>query len=77
MIKMNNMIVVCTECSEEHDTSEVKFLNIEEDMEGRDIMYFTCPVTSLEAKSLVYASTEDSDGQPDEAQEWHDFDPDC
>jgi hypothetical protein len=26
---------------------------------------------------LVYASTDDYDGQPDEAQEWHDFDPDC
>jgi hypothetical protein len=51
---MNNMIVICTECSEEHDTSEVKFLNIEEDIQGRDIMYFECPVTSLEAKSLVY-----------------------
>jgi hypothetical protein len=71
------MIVVCSKCSEEHDTSEVKFLNIEEDMEGRDIMYFTCPVTSLDTKSLVYGNTEDSDGQPDEAQEWHDFDPDC
>ena len=74
---MNNMIVVCTKCSEEHDTSEVKFLNVEEDMEGRDIMYFTCPVTNLDTKSLVYGNTEDSDGQPDEAQEWHDFDPDC
>ena len=52
---MNNMIVICTECSEEHDTSEVKFLNIEEDIQGRDIMYFECPVTNLEARSLVYA----------------------
>ena len=74
---MNNMIVICSECSEEHDTSEVKFLNIEEDMEGRDIMYFECPVTNTETKSLVYDSTDDFDGQPDEAQEWHDFDPDC
>ena len=55
------MIVICTECSEEHDTSEVKFLNIEEDMEGRDIMYFTCPVTNTETKSLVYASIFDPD----------------
>ena len=74
---MNNMIVVCSECSEEHTTTEVKFLNIEEDIQGRDVMYFICPVTNLEAKSLVYASTENYDGQPDEAQEWHDFDPDC
>ena len=53
---MNNMIVVCTECSEEHDTPEVKFLNIEEDMEGRDIMYFICPVTNTETKSLVFSN---------------------
>lgn len=31
-------IVVCTECSEEHDTEAVKFLNIEEDIKaGSDI----------------------------------------
>ena len=51
----NSFIVVCTECSEEHDTETVKFLNIEEDIQGRDIMYFECPVTNLEARSLVYA----------------------
>jgi len=50
-----HLIVVCTECSEEHDTETVKFLNIEEDVQGRDIMYFECPVTNLEAKSMVYA----------------------
>ena len=70
-------IVVCTECSEEHSTESIKFLNVEEDIQGRDIMHFECPVTNLEAKSLVYASTDDYDGQPDEAQEWSDFDPDC
>jgi hypothetical protein len=72
-----NFIVVCTECSEEHSTESIKFLNVEEDIQGRDIMFFVCPVTNLEARSLVYASTDDYDGQPDEAQEWHDFDPDC
>jgi len=72
-----NFIVVCTECSEEHSTEDVEFSNVEENPQGWDIMYFICPVTSLEAKSLVYASTDDYDGQPDEAQEWHDFDPDC
>lgn len=70
-------IVVCTECSEEHSTESIKFLNVEEDIQGRDIMFFVCPVTNLEARSLVYDGTDDYDGQPDEAQEWHDFDPDC
>ena len=72
-----NFIVVCTECSEEHSTESIKFLNVEEDIQGRDIMFFVCPVTGLEAKSLVYSGQDDYDGQPDEAQEWHDFDPDC
>ena len=49
------LIVVCTEFSKEHDTESVKFLNIEEDIQGRDIMYFECPITNLEASSLVYA----------------------
>jgi hypothetical protein len=35
-----NFIVICSKCSEEHDTSEVKFLNVEEDIQGWDIMYF-------------------------------------
>lgn len=47
-------IVICTECSEEHLTTEVEFLNVEEDMQGRDVMYFVCPVTTTESKSLVY-----------------------
>jgi len=72
-----NFIVVCTECSEEHSTESIKFLNVEEDIQGRDIMFFVCPVTGLETKSLVYSGMDDYDGQPDEAQEWHDFDPDC
>ena len=25
----------------------------------------------------IYAAEDAPDGQPDEAQEWHDFDPDC
>lgn len=47
-------VVLCTECSEEHETGEVEFVNVEEDIQGRDVMYFICPVTKTEAKSLVY-----------------------
>lgn len=47
-------IVLCTECSEEHETSKVEFVNIEEDIQGRDVMHFMCPVTDTETKSLVY-----------------------
>lgn len=46
--------VICSECSEEHSTTEVEFLNVEEDIQGRDIMYFQCPTTETETKSPVY-----------------------
>lgn len=52
---MNKFIVICSECSEEHTTPELEFLNIEEDIQGRVIMYFTCPVTNSDTKSLVYS----------------------
>ena len=47
-------IVICTECSEEHVTTKVEFVDVEEDIHGRDVMYFICPITKTEAKSLVY-----------------------
>ena len=47
-------IVICSECSEEHLTTEVEFLNVEEDMQGRDVMYYVCPITNIETSSLVY-----------------------
>ena len=53
---MNQCIVICCECSQEHSTTDVEFLNIEEDIQGRDIMHFVCPVTNTETKSIVYAN---------------------
>lgn len=47
-------IVVCRECGEHHFTEEVTFLNIEENIQGHDIMYFVCPVTNNKTKSSVY-----------------------
>jgi hypothetical protein len=48
------MKVYCFECSDLHTTEEVKFLNIEEDFQGRDLMTFECPETNTEQKSNVY-----------------------
>ena len=48
-------VVICPECSEEHSTVEVEFLNVEENIQGQDVMYFVCPVTHTDTKSLVYA----------------------
>jgi len=50
-----NFIVICSECSEEHSTEDVEFSNVEENPQGWDIMYFICPITKMEARSLVYA----------------------
>jgi hypothetical protein len=46
--------------------------------------YHPCEVDPRDPKGLTlvcpdcfFFLVEDPDGQPDEAQEWHDFDPDC
>jgi hypothetical protein len=54
-IMERQFIVICKECSEEHITNEIEFLNIEEDIQGRDIMHFVCPITKQDTKSPVYA----------------------
>ena len=50
--------VNCLKCGEHHSTAQIEFLNIEEDIQGRDIMSFTCPVENESTKSLVF-------GRPD------------
>jgi hypothetical protein len=53
--KMNEQFIVkCPECGQEHNTEKVQFLNVEEDIQGRDIFYYVCPITQKETKSLVY-----------------------
>ena len=44
--------VYCHTCEEWIDESTVEFLNIEEDMYGRDKMTFKCPECGEESKSL-------------------------
>ena len=54
-VKMRyEFVVKCSECDEEHATDEVKFVDVAEDHEGRDLGYFICPVTGETTKSLVY-----------------------
>lgn len=46
--------VLCKSCGSKHDTNIVQCENIEEDIEGRDVLTYKCPVTGEIVKSLVY-----------------------
>ena len=46
--------VICTECSDEHSVEDIKVVNVEEDIQGRDVCFFECPITGQVARSLVY-----------------------
>jgi hypothetical protein len=47
-------MVVCRACDGEHDVPDVEFVSIEEDVHGRDLMTFECPLTRTEEKSVVH-----------------------
>lgn len=49
-----SFIVKCPSCGNEHSTLEVEFLNIEEDIQGRDVFHYTCPETGIAASSWVF-----------------------
>ena len=49
-----DFFVFCESCGERHNVKDVKFLNIEEDMLGRNVMEFECPETASDVKSLVF-----------------------
>ena len=48
--------VYCSKCNERRDSEKVKFLNIEEDFYGRDIMTFKCDKCGTRQESFVYLS---------------------
>jgi len=48
------MVVRCKECGEEHTSEEVIALNIEEDIVGRDVLTFECPVTNRTTTSFIF-----------------------
>ncbi len=52
---MNYQFVVkCRECGDEHLTSEVKFVNVEENSYGEDVAYFVCNETGGITDSRVF-----------------------
>jgi hypothetical protein len=46
--------VRCRECGQQHTTKEIELLDVVEDIEGRDVATFNCPVTQNSTTSLVY-----------------------
>ena len=51
-------VVRCTQCGDRHTTDDVEFVNVESDIEGRDVCYFICPTTGEQTKSFVYMEVE-------------------
>ena len=43
--------VYCSECGEMKDEKDTEFLNIEEDIQGADVLTFTCPDCKTKQKS--------------------------
>jgi len=58
---MASMFVRCRECGEDHKADAVKFLNIEEDYMGRDLLHYVCPNTGTSTSSNVYRSAPSSE----------------
>ena len=50
-----NMFVVCPGCKKVHSTAEVTAVDIEEDVSGRDIITFDCPITRTRESGFVFA----------------------
>ena len=47
------MITVhCKECHNNFDEQDVEFVDIAEDMEGRDVLFFVCPECGKTVSSL-------------------------
>lgn len=46
--------VRCPVCDDDHNVEDVEFLNIEEDIQGRDVMTFRCPISDTTQNSLVF-----------------------
>jgi hypothetical protein len=49
------MFVICSGCKNAHSTSEVTAIDIEEDISGRDVITFDCPVTGTRESGFVFA----------------------
>lgn len=49
-----SLFVMCKECGKNHYSDDVKTVDIEEDVQGRDVLTFICPVTNHNSKSYIF-----------------------
>jgi len=55
-MKFRGATVICPDCGNRWNAEEVEFINIEEDIQGYDVMTFICPeCDEKEVKSHVRA----------------------
>jgi hypothetical protein len=72
----SNDLRQCTDAMEEaYDLADLDLSKSE--LSSLKYMRSLCEKFLEESERLLNAESEDFDGQPDEAQEWADFDPDC
>lgn len=50
----DTFFVSCRSCGYHHDTNMIKSLNIEEDIQGADVLTFSCPDTGEIVSSWVF-----------------------
>jgi hypothetical protein len=45
--------VYCNSCKDRHNVKSVEFLNVEEDIQGRDVAEYNCPGSNTIQRSYV------------------------
>ena len=53
------LFVICKKCGEKHGQGDVKTIDIEEDVQGRDVLIFICPITNLRSSYYIYIEKND------------------
>ena len=51
-ISLHRIYVACSKCGNQYDEEKVESINIEEDIQGRNVLTFRCPICKKNAKSL-------------------------
>ena len=74
-----NTLLAMRQVVEAMESEGVEFLRDLNRTERRafEELFDVCQSFMSMTEELEYDERQEADGQPDEAQEWHDFDPDC